>query len=216
MPFPAAQTPVQLTYLSGNPRTEAILKGLAISLPEKAAGLKAQLQPKLIAVHLKGLAINETSLESGRLPSDQGGEVLAGPEAEAVSAVRSGETSFKVVGRLTRDFGLFERCYLAPLRDGEKALFSDDDDSRPTILLQLPAEKMRDPKILEQIDKAFPSSKYSRVAPEDRLDQRAFFTYLGGLALFSPRRLGSADFDLWKPGADWPREASRKPRRFWT
>ena len=175
--------------------------GLAISVPEKAQTLRPHLLPKLVAVHFKGLGIDEKSLESGRLPSEQGGEALAGPATAKVETVESGGTTLKVVGRLKRDYGLFENCYLASVRDADAAMAAEAPGVLTATVLQLEQDKVRDPKVEEQLEKIFPRSKYTRLAPEHRLDSQAFFTYLVGLAAVSAGGLGRADLDLSRPGA---------------
>ena len=182
--MPGGATPVLLRLVSGSPLTQGVLDGMAISVPEKVQSLRLQLQPKLVAVHFKGLGIDEKSLESGRLPSEQGGEALAGPGTANLESIVSGNTTFKVVGRLKRDFGLFEKCYLASVTDADAAMTPEASGVHTATLLQLPPDKLRDPKVVEQIEKVFPTPKYTRLVPQDRLDSRAFFTYLGGLAAF--------------------------------
>ena len=181
---PGSATPVLLRLLPGNARTNAILRAIDMALPEKAPALRGQLQPKLIAAHLKDLAIDDSALESGRLPAGQGGEALAGPGTEKTEALDTGTTTFKVVGRLKREYGLLERCYLIPARDAEKAMCTDDPGVRSATLLQLPQKQLRDRNVLEQLNKAFPSTQYAWLAPEDRLDSRAFFTFMIGLTVF--------------------------------
>jgi len=182
--LPGGATPVLLRLVPGNPLTQGLLDGMAISVPDKVQSLRLQLQPKLVAVDFKGLGIDEKSLESGRLPSEQGGEVLAGPGTANVESIVSDNTTFKVVGRLKRDYGLFERCYLASVRDSGALMAPEASGVHSATLLQLPKDKLRDPKVVEQIEKVFPAGKYTRLMPQDRLDSRAFFTYLVGLVAF--------------------------------
>lgn len=79
LPLPGAFTPVVLRLLPGNTRTAAILKAIETQFPEKASDLRAQLLPKLIAVPFEALELDESSLESGRLPAETDLEALAGP-----------------------------------------------------------------------------------------------------------------------------------------
>ena len=135
-------------------------------------------------MHLKALAIDESSLESGRLPSEEGGEILAGPGSEYVQSIASGNRTYAVVGRLKRDYGLFEGCYLVSARDSDLASMPRDDPAvRDATLLQLSGRQLLDEKVREQIESAFPAAKNIRLMPDDRLDSRAFFTYITGLAI---------------------------------
>jgi hypothetical protein len=229
--LPGGATPVLLRLLPGSERTQALLKGMDVALPDKAAQLRAQLQPKLIAVHLKALAIDESSIESGRLPSESGGEALAGPGSEYLPSIASGNRTYAVVGRLKRDYGLFEGSYLVPARDADLASMPRDDSAvREATLLQLSDRQLRDTKVHEQVDLAFPAAKYARFKPEDRLDSRAFFIYVGGLAIMliggsgalislyrslASRAQGSKPSGSQDPGADPGESVGRMPWPHW-
>jgi hypothetical protein len=175
--------PVRLRMLSGNARTEAILKAIETALPSKAPALRAQLQSKLITADLKTLAIDDSSLESGRLPKEEEPEALAGPGEERTEALTDRGITFNIVGKLKRDYGLFEGCYLIPARKADQMTSALDPAARSATLLQLPRAQMRDGKVLEQLDKVFPRKDYTWFAPEERLNSRAFFTLLFGLAM---------------------------------
>jgi hypothetical protein len=229
--LPGGATPVLLRLLPGSERAQEFLKGIDMALPKKAAQLRAQLQHKLIAVPLKALAIDESSLESGRLPSEEGGEVLAGPGSEYRPSIPSGNRTYAVVGRLKRDYGLFERSYLVPARDAEAASMPRDDrDVREATLLQLSDRQVRDPKVREQLEHAFPAAKYERIAPADRLDSRAFYLYISGLAIMllggsgalislyqglAFRAQGSKPPDSPELAANTPEALERKPWPSW-
>jgi hypothetical protein len=229
--LPGGATPVLLRLLEGSERTQAFVKGIEMGLPDKAAQLRSQLVPKLIAVHLKALAIDESSIESGRLPSEEGGEVLAGPGSDYLTSIASGTRNYSVVGRLKRDYGLFEGCYLVPARDSDQASMPRDDPAvREAILLQLSERQLRDPKVREQVDHAFPAAKYSRIMPTDRLDSRAFSTYISGLAIMllggsgalislyrslALRAVGSNPPSSQEPGVEAGEPAGRGPWPQW-
>jgi hypothetical protein len=176
-------TPVHLRMLPGNARTEAILKAIETALPSKAPALRAQLQSKLITADLKTLAIDDSSLESGRLPKEKEPEALAGPGKERTEVLTNRGITIKIVGRLKRDYGLFEGCYLIPARNADQKASAEDPAARSATLLQLTREQMRDGKVLELVEKIFPRKDYTWLAPEERLDSRAFFTLICGLAV---------------------------------
>ncbi len=186
--LPGGATPVRLRLLPGSERIETILKGIDLFMAKRGPALRAQLEPKLIGVPFHALGIDQASLESGRLPAEKSKEALAGPGAARAESLVSGSTTFNVVGRLKRDYAVFDGSYLIPAPDvaagsGESSMPLDDPAVHSATLIHLTQGQMGDRKVLGELAAAFPATHYFTVATQERLDAKAFFTYIGGLAL---------------------------------
>jgi hypothetical protein len=46
------------------------------------------------------------------------------------------------------------------------------------------AEELRDPKVRNELEEIFPPKRFAWVTPQDRLEPRAFYLYVAGLAIF--------------------------------
>jgi len=176
-------TPVRLRLLPGTDFTEGMLKGIEQSAPGNTFNLPAQLRPKLIALPFKEARIDETSLQSGRLPALGKDEVLAGARATHVGHVAIGNRSLLVVGRLKPDLALFADSYLIPASEATNDLFPLDDPAvQRATLIQLEPDQFYRRKVQAQLEEALPSAKYTKVMTEERLDPASYYRYLAGLA----------------------------------
>ena len=225
------RNPVRLRLLPAIDRTEAILKVMEAAAPGKAFNLQAQLRPKLIVLPFKESGINETSLQSGRLPAVGKDEVLAGAGATQAGQVVSGDRSLLVVGRLKPDLALFADSYLIPASDATSDLLPLGDPAvHQATLIHLQPDQFYLRKVQEQLEKALPSAKYTKVMTEDRLDPASYYRYLAGLAVMllggsgaliglyrwaaeRSRQKGLAGDDASRAG--WDKPAASKARPSW-
>jgi len=123
-------------------------------------------------------------LEWGRLPSPDSNEVLAGYCTKNKGNVTIDGHKLDVVGQFKKEVRLFIDSYL--VSDGAAAgeLFDPNHESvQNAYILQLPKERLRDSKVLEQLKKAFPKSQFATYEPLIRTEQRPFFLYILGMAI---------------------------------
>jgi len=226
------RNPVRLRLLPATDFTEGLLKGMEQAAPGKTFNLQAQLRPKLIGLPLKESGIDEASLQSGRLPVVGKDEVLAGAGAAQAGQVAIGDRSLLVVGRLKPDLALFADSYLIPASDATNDLFPVDDPAvHPATLIHLQPDQFYLRGVLEQLEKALPSDKYTKVMTQDRLDPSSYYRYLAGLAVLlvggsgaliglyrwgaeRSLRKGLAGDDANWEGQDEPRASKARPSWF--
>jgi hypothetical protein len=203
---PLNATAMRLRLLPASARTQAVLQFAASALPSSAANLEAQLRPKLIVLPLDALGLDESSLQTGRLPAAGANEVIAGPAVKDTDHVVIGDRTLEVVGRLVdADFAVFAGSFLMPPSAATKDLLPEDDPSvRAATAVPLSREQARDRKLVEERAKTFPPSKYTVIAAAERLDARSYYLYLAGLAIML---LGGSGALIWlyRLGADWSR-----------
>jgi len=200
--LPGHATSVRLRLLPAIDRTERILDAMEKLAPDKTFNLQAQLRPMLIVLPFKESGIDETSLQSGRLPATREAEVLAGPEARHADKVVAGDRSLQVVGWLKPEFGLFAESYLIPPSDRTNDLLPLGDPTvHPATLIQLSPDQFRQRKVHEELDKALPSAKYTKVMPQNRLDPASYYRYLAGMAVMLLGGSGAL-IGLYRWGAD--------------
>jgi len=184
VPGTMLRDPVRLRLLPAIDRTEAILKAMEQATPGKGFNLQAQLRPKLIVLRFKEAGIDETSLQSGRLPAVGKDEVLAGALATQIRQVVTGDRSLEIVGRLKPDLALFADSYLIPASDASNELFPLDDPAvHQAALIHLQPDQFYLRGIQAQLEKALPSATYTKVMTQDRLDPTSFYRYVAGLAI---------------------------------
>ena len=184
IPGHAMRTQVRLRLLPAIERTEAILKAMETVAPARAFNLQAQLRPKLIELPFGDSGLDESSLQSGRLPAAGKDEVLAGAGTSQAGPVTVGDRSLLVVGRLKPDIALFANCYLIPTSDPANLLLPLGDPAvHQATLIHLQPDQFYLHKVQEQLEKALPSATYTKVMTNERLDPSAFYRYLAGLAV---------------------------------
>jgi hypothetical protein len=176
--------PVRLRLLPAIDRTEAIIKAVEQAAPGRAVDLKAQLRPKLIALPFEEAGIDESSLQSGRLPAAGTDEVVAGVRARSGENVTAGNRSLQVVGRLKPDLAVLTDSFLMRQSDAVNDLFPKGDPSvHEAILIRLPADQLDRHKVLRELETALPSAKYTKLMASERLDPTSYYSYLAGLAV---------------------------------
>ena len=106
-----------------------------------------------------------------------------------------GDRALKVVGVLKPDVALFADCYLIPGSESSANLFPASDPSvQHATLVHLTPDQFRDPKVLTQLEAAYPAAQFAKVMPTGRLGHREDLLYLSG---------GPGDpADLWLGGVD--------------
>jgi len=175
---------VRLRLLSKNTVAEMLLMFTGDEAPEKGIGTKARVRVKLIEVPLEQAGLDANALQSGRLPEPGRDEIIAGARIEPRDELLVGSHSLKVVGVLKPDIALFADSFLIPPSDSAGTLFSAVVPSvLPARLVRMPADGLRDQKFRKDFEKAYPTEKYSAFLPPQRLEPRAYFLYLAGLAL---------------------------------
>jgi len=181
---PVGAIPARLRLLSSSDIAELMLFATGDQGPDKALGVKGQVRVKLIEVPLARAGIGAALLQSGRLPEAGRNEVLAGAKIEPRETLIVGGQTLNVVGVLKPDLALFASSLLVPPDDATNKLFPAEV---PTVLhawlVRVAAEDLRDDKVRKPLEEAFPPAKYAWVAPQDRLEPRAFYLYLAGLAI---------------------------------
>jgi hypothetical protein len=185
----AGAIPARLRLLSSSDVAEMLLFATGDLVPDKALGVKGQVRVKLIGLPLAMVGIGADWLSSGRLPEAGHNEVLAGGKIEASDMLLVGGQSLKVVGTLKPAVALFATSYLIPTEaiatDATNRLFPAEV---PTVfhawLVPNSAEELRDPKVRNELEESFPLKQFAWVTPQDRLEPRAFYAYLSGLAIF--------------------------------
>jgi hypothetical protein len=184
-PLPGPSVPARLRLLPGSETAEAILGALGEAAPGGALSLRLELRPKLFSLSLSDAGIGPGLLQSGRLPVADRDEVLAGARGPRRDRLSVGDRTLNVVGALKPDVALFADSYLAPGPVTAGGLFPEGDDSvHPATLIRATPEQARSRKFLEQLDAAYPSLKFTRMIPVERLGRRTFSLYLTGQALF--------------------------------
>jgi hypothetical protein len=175
----------RLRLLPGNERTEGLLRSILIgqATPAQSSRQQAQLRPKLICLPLAEEGISAETLQAGRLPIAGRDEILAGAQASPKDRLSVAGRTLEVVGVLKPDIVLFVDCYLVPPSATTSALFADGDPAvQPATLVRLSPESFRDRQVRERLEAAYPSARYARVMGLARLDRRAFYLYLTGMA----------------------------------
>jgi hypothetical protein len=151
----------------------------------KALGAKGQVRVKLIELPLSIAGIGADELQSGRLPAAGRNEILAGAKIEPRDTLIVGGQALKVVEVLKPGVALFAESFLVPPDDANNRLFPA---AVPSVfhswLVRVSAEELRNAGVRNRLEEAFPSEKYAWVAAEDRLEPRAYYLYLSGLAIF--------------------------------
>ena len=179
----------RLRLLSSSDVAEMLLFLTGDLVPDKALGVKGQVRVKLIGLPLAMVGVGADWLESGRLPEAGRNEVLAGAKIEPSDTLLVGGQTLKVVGTLKPGLALFATSYLIPSEDiatdATKKLFPTEV---PTVfhawLVPNSAEELRDPKVRKELEETFPPKRFAWVTAEERLEPRAFYLYLSGLAIF--------------------------------
>jgi hypothetical protein len=185
----AGAIPARLRLLSSSDVAEMLLFATGDLVPDKALGVKGQVRVKLIGLPLAMVGIGADWLASGRLPESGRNEVLAGAKIEPSETLLVGGETLKVVGTLKPGVAVFATSYLIPVdanpTDAIKKLFPAEV---PTVhnawLVPNSAEQLRDPKVRNALEEIFPQKRFAWVTPHDRLEPRAFYFYLSGLAIF--------------------------------
>lgn len=222
---PGFTIPTRLRLLPGNERAEEFLHALEQAPPARLSRLQAELRPKLIGLALDEAGLGTETLETGRLPAAGHDEVLAGAQAAAKDRLQVAGRTLQVVGVLKPAAVVFADCYLIPPAASTSALFADDDPAvHSATLVRLSPEQFRDRQILQRLAEAYPSTQFVKIVPLARLDRRAFYLYLTGLAGLL---LGGAGAWIglfrWLAGrVRWPllaaplEELRRRPGLVWT
>jgi hypothetical protein len=181
--FPAA-IQARLRLLSSNDIAELLLFATGDVASDKALGVKAHVRVKLIELPLAEAGIGAIQLQSGRLPEAGQNEILAGARMGPRETLIVGGHSLKVVGVLKPDLALLATSFLIPPHDATRTLFPAEV---PTVLhawlVSLTATQLGVANVRKSLDEAFPPQRYAWVTTEDRLEPRAFYSYLCGLAI---------------------------------
>jgi hypothetical protein len=224
-PLPGRSIAARLRLLSGDERTEALLKILRHAAPEVAKSLHLQLQPKLIELSLADAGVGAAAVDAGRLPVAGRDEVLAGAHALSSERLTIGERTFKVVGVLKPDLALLAGCYFVPPSPAAESLFAEGDNAvHHATLVGLTREQAQDRHLVKELEAAFPSEKFERVMPATRLGREAYYLYLLGQAGLllggSGVLIGLYRWGAEKVRSPWLaaplREIERRPRLVWT
>jgi hypothetical protein len=223
-PPPAWAIAAELRYLPGGERTEMILRTLRQVAPAAVKALEARLRPKLIGLPAVKDGVGQEALQSGRLPAADSDEILAGSTAPEHDRLTIGDRTLKVVGVLKPDAAVFTDCYLVNRSESTSDLFPADEDSiRHASLVSLTPERSRDRKLLQQLEGAYPESKYILVTPVGRLARNVYYPYLAGQAILLVCGSGAL-IGLYRWLADRVRfrwlaaplqEMQRRPRLVW-
>jgi hypothetical protein len=216
--------PTRVRLLPGKKSTEVLLQYLGEATPAQESPLQAQLRPKLIRLPLEQANVSAATLQAGRLPIAGGNEILAGAQAFPKDRLTVAGRTLEVVGVLKPDAVLFADCYLIPPSVSTSALFADDDSAvQSATLVRLSAEQFGDREFLQRLAAAYPSPQFARVMGLARLDRRAFYLYLAGLAglLFGGAGTWIGLFSWlayrvrWSPVAAPLEEMRRRPNLVW-
>jgi hypothetical protein len=152
--------------------------------PAAVQALEARLRPKLILLPAVQDSVGQDALQSGRLPAADSDEVFAGSAAPEHDRLTIGDHTLKVVGVLKPDVAVFADCYLINRSESTNDLFPADDDSvRHASLVRLTPERSRDRKVVQQLERAYPESKYVLVTPVGRFGRNVYYPYLAGQAI---------------------------------
>jgi hypothetical protein len=198
-------TPSRLRLVPAGGRTESILKVMNQVAKDKVADLEFQLRPKLILLALSAAGIDESSLQSGRLPAAGQDQIIAGPSAAHKDRLTIGDRVFDVVGVLKGEFALFRNDYLIPPAEKATALFADGEPSvHPATLVPLTREQSHDRHFLGELLKPLSPPKYHVVMPQERLEPVSFYSYMGGMAAFLLGGSGAL-IGLFRWLAEWSR-----------
>ena len=134
-------------------------------------------RPKLFLITSISSNFTDQMLDSGRFPTPDSNEVLAGFETPRQDKITFDSHSFKIVGRLKRQISLFADSYL--ITAIETNLFDTNNVQDAYILrLQTPNENLTN-----RLEKIFPKSDFVTYAPLIRTSAAAFYMYLAGLTL---------------------------------
>lgn len=176
--------PVRLRLLSASDIAETLMAVLGDGAPDKAIGTKAAVRLKLIELPLEKAGLGANWLQSGRLPEAGRDEIIAGARIEPRDQLLVGGRILKVVGVLKPDVALLADSFLIPQSDSASKLFPAEVPSVFNArLVHIPADFRRDDKTRKNFEKAFSTDKYTAFTPMERLEPRAYYLYLAGLAL---------------------------------
>jgi hypothetical protein len=178
-------TVVRLRLLPAGARTESLLSSAKLAIASQFSTIEAHLRPKLIVVPFDGAGLDESSLQSGRLPAPGAIEVVAGPGLEQFDQIVVGARTLQVVGRLKdANYAVFAGSVLMPPSDATRELLPEDDHSVYTATaVPQTLEQSRDAKEIEKRAEIFPPSKYTLIAASERLDARSYYLYIAGLGI---------------------------------
>ena len=123
-------------------------------------------------------------LESGRLPQPDVNEVAAGYYTENKSEIAIDGQLFKVVGRLKKEVRLFVNSYLFSDSAAAGRLFDPRNETvQNAFIFNLPKIELTSPETREQLNNAFPKSRFTAYAPLIKTEKASFYLYMLGLAM---------------------------------
>jgi hypothetical protein len=159
-----------------------ILKGLGQSRrPDLSTRLADVLEEKVLCVGPAVLGLDQTSLDSGRLPEPGSDEVLAGfmtRERREFTVGAPPGRRLQVVGVLRRDLALLGNSYVLGSDWSEKP----SPDGQTMTLIALDAKQLSDRAVIKKIRDAVPGVEFAYTPPA-RVGRGPFYLYMAGLAV---------------------------------
>jgi hypothetical protein len=181
---PGEMRRARLRLLPATEIAEVSIKAATQAARNAVPELEAKLRPKLVMLSPADAGIGPEWLESGRFPASDGAEVVAGFKHAAGGRINVGDRALEVVGVFKAGVALFADSYLIPPSEEARALLLPTESAvHDAILVRISAAQSGDRHVLEQFEKEFPSPKYAKVMPPDRLDPKTFYLYLVGQAV---------------------------------
>ncbi|MFO0890342.1 MAG: hypothetical protein U0790_14515 [Isosphaeraceae bacterium] len=214
----------RLRYLPLSPAVEALVKGVAGSVADRGAALRARLRRKLIELPANEMGLLVGWLREGRMPEPGEGEALAGCESALGEDLSVAGRSLKVVGVLKPSVALFADSILVPAGPAAEPIFAGKDPALSRVrIVRLTEREYRDRSLRERLEKAFPPKSFSTLAPLARSDATGYRAYLAGQALFLLGGTGLlVSLYRWLARrVRWPAlagplaEIAARPRLFW-
>jgi hypothetical protein len=175
----------RMRYLPLDSISDSVIKGAEVSLPGRGPVLRARLRRKLIELPVGEMGFLVGWLREGRMPEPGRDEMLGGSDWKLDEEVNVAGRTLRTVGVVVPSVSLFADSALVPADRTTEPVFAGDGlDFSPVRIIRLSGPELRDRKIHEQIQKAFPPSKFACLTAEVSSGATGYFAYLGGQTLF--------------------------------
>ena len=126
--------------------------------------------------------LDDSMLQSGRLPEPGTDEVLAGCQAAQTDRIVVSNSELKIVGRLRRNV-TFLADSLILFGSAESSEIFDEDRLYNGFLVKISEQQKDDKKFAGSLESAFPKNKFTQYSVVLRTRPAPFFLYMAGMAV---------------------------------
>ena len=200
-------TAARIRLLPADETSETLIQSLRTLLsPSREMELRARLSEKLVWLAPEREGLEKEQLASGRLPVAGRAEILAGWQTSRKDRLVVEDQTLTVVGVLKPDAAMLADSYLVPPHESVAGLFdSKKPGVRSAILLSILPSQAGDPQLGERLRAELPKDRFTRVAPNLRVQRGPYYLYLAGQALLLLGGCGAliALYAAWAARASW-------------